>query len=242
VTAAAPDRESKDRGGKDKQHLESRSDAVVTVSGWTEAGDGQVREFRHPITVNLMSVVIGSAFVLFVFLITRRSLADFFSVMIALAMSATAMCYVFVFLALVVLRRKYPHAPRPYRVPGGMAGAWAAALITELFVVVTAITLLWPGTINSLFGESYSIESSWRVSRGRLRVCDPGRIRSHGPARAGVLGGGRRGLTEEAEFYPGRDTFGGPAPGVAILLAGPGAAVACFGRGNGQRAPRRCPP
>ena len=57
----------------------------------------------------------------------------------ALAISATALCYVFVFPALVVLRRKYPYAPRPYRVPGGMAGAWVAALITELFVVVTAV-------------------------------------------------------------------------------------------------------
>ena len=57
----------------------------------------------------------------------------------ALAISAAALCYVFVFPALVVLRRKYPYAPRPYRVPGGMAGAWVAALITELFVVVTAV-------------------------------------------------------------------------------------------------------
>ena len=46
-----------------------------------------------------------------------------------------------------------------------MAGAWAAAIITELFVVVTAITLLWPGAINALFGQSYSVEASWGVSR-----------------------------------------------------------------------------
>jgi glutamate:GABA antiporter len=76
---------------------------------------GRFASFGTPITVNLMSGVIGSAFVLFVFLITRGSLADFFSVMIALAISATAMCYVFVFPALVVLRRKYPHAKRRLR-------------------------------------------------------------------------------------------------------------------------------
>lgn len=71
----------------------------------------------------------------------------------------------FVFPALVVLRRRYPHAPRPYRVPGGAAGAWVAVLLTEAFVVVTAITLLWPGAVNSVFGESYSIKRSWGVSR-----------------------------------------------------------------------------
>jgi hypothetical protein len=46
-----------------------------------------------------------------------------------------------------------------------MAGAWIAAIITEAFVVVTAITLLWPGAINAVFGQSYSVQASWGVSR-----------------------------------------------------------------------------
>jgi hypothetical protein len=46
-----------------------------------------------------------------------------------------------------------------------MPGAWIAAIITEAFVVVTAITLLWPGAINALFGQSYSVQASWGVSR-----------------------------------------------------------------------------
>lgn len=50
-------------------------------------------------------------------------------------------------------------------VPGGKAGAWVATIITEAFVVVTAVTLLWPGAINDLFGENYSMESNWGVSR-----------------------------------------------------------------------------
>jgi len=79
--------------------------------------------------------------------------------------STTSVSYVFVFPALIVLRRKYPNASRPYRVPGGSAGAWIAVVITELFVIVSAITLLWPGAINALFGQSYSIESSFGVSR-----------------------------------------------------------------------------
>jgi len=44
-------------------------------------------------------------------------------------------------------------------------GAWAAVIITELFVLVTAVTLLWPGAINNQFGQSYSIESVYSVSR-----------------------------------------------------------------------------
>ena len=101
----------------------------------------------------------------FVFLITKGSLARFFSVMIALVISTTAVSYIFIFPALVVLRRKHPKVYRPYRVPGGMAGAWIVAVITEVFVVVTAITLLWPGAINSWFGQSYSVQASSGVSR-----------------------------------------------------------------------------
>ena len=44
-------------------------------------------------------------------------------------------------------------------------GAWVAVVITELFVIVTVITLVWPGALNALLGQSYSIESSWGVSR-----------------------------------------------------------------------------
>ncbi|HUC24917.1 MAG TPA: hypothetical protein VMA73_19580, partial [Streptosporangiaceae bacterium] len=77
----------------------------------------------------------------------------------------TTASYIFIFPALTILRRRYPDADRPYRVPGGMAGAWAAVVITEFFIVITVITLLWPGAINAMFGQSYSVESSWRVSR-----------------------------------------------------------------------------
>lgn len=126
---------------------------------------GRFASSGTPIAVNLIPGVIGSAFVFFWFLIAMGSLAHFFSVMIALAISATAMGYMFVFPALVVLLHKYPHAHRPYRVPAGTAGAWIAVLLTEAFVVVTAITLVWPGAMNSVFGRPYSIKSSLGMSR-----------------------------------------------------------------------------
>jgi hypothetical protein len=47
-------------------------------------------------------------------------------------------------------------------------------IITEAFVVVTVVTLLWPGAINALFGQSYSIQSGWgffeSVTLGSLAV------------------------------------------------------------------------
>jgi glutamate:GABA antiporter len=142
-----------------------RTQAIAALDGAAPAWMGRFTSFGTPIAVNLSSGVISSAMCVLVFLVTNGKLASFFAVMLALTISSTTLSYFFIFPALVILRRRYPQAERPYRVPGGQVGAWAAMLISEAFVIVTVITLVWPGAINALFGESYSVESSWGVSR-----------------------------------------------------------------------------
>jgi glutamate:GABA antiporter len=142
-----------------------RTQAIAALDGAAPAWMGRFTSFGTPIAVNLSSGVVASAMCIIVFNATSGKLASFFTVMLALTISSTAVGYFFIFPALVVLRRKYPNAQRPYRVPGGTVGAWAVVIITELFVIVTAITLLWPGAINSLFGQSFSIESAEGTSR-----------------------------------------------------------------------------
>ncbi len=142
-----------------------RTQAVAALDGAAPAWLGRFTSFGTPIAVNLSSGVVASVMCVLVFVSTSGSLVSFFAVMLALVISTTTLSYVFIFPALVVLRRKYPTVDRPYRVPGGMAGAWAAVVITELFVIVTVITLVWPGAINAWFGESYSVKSAWGVSR-----------------------------------------------------------------------------
>jgi glutamate:GABA antiporter len=142
-----------------------RTQAIAALDGAAPAWMGRFTSFGTPIAVNLSSGVISSAMCVLVFLVTKGSLASFFAVMLALTISTTTLSYFFIFPALTILRRRYPDAERPYRVPGGWAGAWAAVIITEAFVVVTVITLVWPGAINAWFGEQYSVKSSWGVSR-----------------------------------------------------------------------------
>jgi amino acid transporter len=142
-----------------------RTQAIAALDGAAPAWMGKFTSFGTPIAVNLSSGVVASVMCVIVFAATSGGLASFFSVMLALTVSSTAVDYIFIFPALLILRRKFPDASRPYRVPGGAVGAWAAVIITELFVIVTAITLLWPGAINALFGQPYSIESAWGVSR-----------------------------------------------------------------------------
>jgi glutamate:GABA antiporter len=142
-----------------------RTQAIASLDGAGPKWMGRFTSFGTPIAVNLASGVVSSGFVLCVFLATSGKLANFFAIMLGLTVSTTAVSYFFIFPALVRLRKLYPDTHRPYRVPGGMAGAWAAAIITEAFVVITAITLLWPGAINALFGQGYSVQASWGVSR-----------------------------------------------------------------------------
>jgi glutamate:GABA antiporter len=142
-----------------------RTQAIASLDGAGPKWMGRFTSFGTPIAVNLASGVVGSGFVFLVFLLTSGKLASFFAIMLGLTVSTTAVSYFFIFPALVRLRQLYPDTYRPYRVPGGMAGAWAAAIITEAFVVITAITLLWPGAINALFGQAYSVQASWGVSR-----------------------------------------------------------------------------
>ena len=153
-----------------------RTQAIAALDGAAPAWMGRFTSFGTPIAVNIASGVVASVFGVLIFIVTRGSLVHFFSVMLALTISTAALSYFFIFPALIRLRRRYPDVPRPYRVPGGAAGAWATVVLTELFVVVTAVTLLWPGALNALFGQSYSVEVSWGVSRPFFEVVTLGSL------------------------------------------------------------------
>jgi amino acid transporter len=142
-----------------------RTQAVAALDGAAPAWLGKFTRFGTPLNVNIMSGLIGSAFVFFVFWFTHGSLADFFSVMIALAIAVATLGYLFMFPAIAVLRHRYPDVPRPYKVPGGTLVVWLCAIACEAFIVVTGITLLWPGLIDSWLGQAYSMQANWAVPR-----------------------------------------------------------------------------
>ena len=52
------------------------------------------------------------------------SLGALFAVVIGFAISTTTLSYLFIFPTYLILRYKYPNVHRPYRVPGGIIGAW----------------------------------------------------------------------------------------------------------------------
>jgi amino acid transporter len=54
------------------------------------------------------------------------------------------LCYLAMFPAFLLLRYAQPGRPRPYRLPGGAAGAWTATLVCWLFVFLTSLLFFKP--------------------------------------------------------------------------------------------------
>ena len=104
----------------------------------------------------------------------RQPAQAFIVVMIALDTSLTVVVYVFLIPAMVRLRTTHPHVHRPFIVPGGAVGLWACAAITWILSVITCITLLWPGLINNMLGQSFSITDYEGMSRLRFELMDLG--------------------------------------------------------------------
>jgi amino acid transporter len=109
--------------------------------------------FGTPVPVNVLSGVLATVFLLANVIVNHvfanGNLPALFGVVLSIAISTTTFSYIFAFPALVVLRYKYPNAKRPYRVPGGMVGAWIVMLLTWLYVVAATVFSLWPNLFTS---------------------------------------------------------------------------------------------
>ncbi len=136
------------------------SDRMMAIGALAGSGPRFLGHFSArwgtPITVNLLSGALATIFMVINFVVTSGNLATFFTVVLGLVISTTTFSYVLVFPALVTLRRKYPDVKRPYRVPGGLLGAWIVMLLCEFWVVAATVFSLWPNICdtNSCFGSS----------------------------------------------------------------------------------------
>ena len=126
------------------------------------------KRWGTPIVVNLLSGVFSTVVMLLAFALTSGDAGKYFSVVLGLAISTTTIAYVLVFPALIKLRYSHPHVPRPYRVPGGMAGAWIVSVLTTGWAALATVALLYPG-----FGTSNpdtALPEGFEHQRGAFEV------------------------------------------------------------------------
>ena len=72
-------------------------------------------------------------------------LSTLFGLVIGFTISTTTLSYLFIFPAYIILRYKYPNVHRPYRVPGGMVGAWIVTILPLAYAVIASYYILIPG-------------------------------------------------------------------------------------------------
>jgi len=53
--------------------------------------------------------------------------------------------YLLIFPSVIKLRYSHPDVPRPYRIPWGKFGLWAAGILTTAWCALTTIAIIYPG-------------------------------------------------------------------------------------------------
>ena len=101
--------------------------------------------FGTPLNVNILSGIVATILMILAFNLTSGNAGKYFAAVLGLAISTTTISYLAIFPALIMLRYKFPDLPRPFRIPGGMAGVWIVGILTEAWALFATVVLLWPG-------------------------------------------------------------------------------------------------
>ncbi|GAA0706423.1 APC family permease [Dactylosporangium roseum] len=145
-----------------------RAQAAAGFDGAAPRALGRIApRFGTPVTVNLLSGVVSTVVMLVAFRLSGGSADKYFTIALGVAISTTTMSYLGIFPTLVRLRRTRPDEHRPYRVPGGMTGAWIAGGLTTFWAAVATVWLLWPGLGVDWFGASGNPDQALPAGIGR---------------------------------------------------------------------------
>ncbi|MEO8955938.1 MAG: APC family permease [Ktedonobacteraceae bacterium] len=105
-------------------------------------------KYGTPIVVNAMSGIVATIAMVAAILISEffasGNIATLFSLVFGFTISTTTLSYLFIFPAYLILRYKYPNVHRPYKVPGGMVGAWIVTILPLIYAAVASYFILFP--------------------------------------------------------------------------------------------------
>jgi len=153
------------------------SDRILAVAAYDGAFPGYFGRFHArlgtPVRVNVMSGITSTIFMLAaVYLLSgSASAANTFTVVLYLATSTTLLSYLVIFPAAIKLRLSHGHVPRPYRLgKSGNGVMWLCTILCTGWMVLGSWVALFPGTLESLTGHSYSVMDSYGVTRLRFEV------------------------------------------------------------------------
>jgi amino acid transporter len=122
----------------------NRVAAVAAEEGMLPAGLGRLHTRFH--TPHVAFIVMG--FVSTALLVGNALLSDsqsnVFWMTFKLSGLCLLLCYLLVFPAFLVLRRRRPQQPRPYRLPGKDGSAWLASVLCTLYIAGASVLFFAP--------------------------------------------------------------------------------------------------
>jgi glutamate:GABA antiporter len=131
-----------------------RTEAVASFDGGGPRALGRFSaRFGTPVGMNLLSGVVATVLMVAAFMITGGNADRYFAAVLGLTISTTTISYLLIFPALIRLRYSRPEVRRPYRVPGGTAGAWLCSVVPTFWALLATVALIWPGFGVGWFGS-----------------------------------------------------------------------------------------
>ncbi|GAB3874026.1 hypothetical protein GCM10029964_015310 [Kibdelosporangium lantanae] len=112
--------------------------------------------------MNVLSGVLASVTMVVALNMSGGSAEKYFAAGLGLTISMTFVSYVVTFPSLLVLRRKLPDVPRPFRIPRGWAVV--STVLPTVLVAFTVATLIWPGLGVGWFGTAGNPDDSLPTS------------------------------------------------------------------------------
>ena len=147
----------------------NRGWAVAALDGAAPRSFAVISEkYGTPVVVDLVAGVVATATMFMAYWLSSGNAAKYFSVVLGLAISTSAMAYLAIFPALTRLRYSHAHVTRPFRIAGGNSVVWLISAVTTLWALVATIGLLWPGIGSS--PADASLPAGWSGQRGRFEL------------------------------------------------------------------------
>jgi glutamate:GABA antiporter len=107
-------------------------------------------KFGTPIAVNIMSGIMATIAMVAAVLVNSfggsGNITALFALVLGFVISTATLAYLFIFPSFLILRYKYSHVPRVYKVPGGMIGAWIVTILAFAYALFAVIGILVPIT------------------------------------------------------------------------------------------------
>jgi amino acid transporter len=129
--------------------------------------------YGTPIAVNTMSgitatVAMAAAISISAFAPSGSNIQTLFGLVLGFTVSTTTLSYLFIFPAYLILRYKFPDIHRPYKVPGGMIGAWIVTILPLAYAALASFFILWPAasTVSGAGVSRLSYELSQLIPLG----------------------------------------------------------------------------